>query len=303
MPNTDTQEAFRLDKQQIRRAFDRAADSYDAYAKLQDEVGSRMLSRLDYINIEPQSVIDIGCGTGRITKQLSQRYENSRVIAFDIAEGMLQKSKQLYAKGFKQFFDRDSKRIQHLCGDAESLPLIDNSLGFVFSNVTFQWCNNLDKALQDCYRVLAPGSLILFSSFGPDTLKELRNVWQEVDNYNHVNAFMDMHDVGDALVRSGFQSPVLDVEQFTLTYDTLKDLMKELKAIGAHNVTAGRARGLTGRKRLAKITEAYEQYRHGGRLPASYEVIYGHAWVPEQKTRKEEDNIEVKISLKQLGQR
>lgn len=295
----DKQQTYFIDKKQVRRAFDQAADSYDKYAKLQHEVGSRMLSRLDYIRTEPKRIIDIGSGTGHITKHLSQRYKNSKIIALDIAEGMLHKSRQTHQTGLGRFFSR----VTHLCADAEQLPLSDNSMDFVFSNVAFQWCNDLDATLQECYRILSPGSLILFSSFGPDTLKELRTVWQEIDNYNHVNAFIDMHDIGDALIRTGFQSPVLDVEQFTLTYHDTKHLMRELKAIGAHNVTAGRPRGLTGRQHLIKLEQSYEQFRNNGKLPASYEVIYGHAWVPEQKTKKQEDNIEVKISLKQLGRR
>jgi len=299
MLHTNPEHAYRIDKQKVRRAFDRAAESYDEYAQLQKEVGERMLSRLDYIRIDPKRIIDIGAGTGRITKDLSQRFKKSTVIALDLAEGMLKKSRFTQKQGLGRFFNR----VQHLCADAENLPIANDSLDFVFSNVTFQWCNDLDKTLQECYRVLSPGSLILFSSFGPDTLHELRTVWHEVDNYNHVNAFIDMHDIGEALIRAGFQSPVLDVENFTLTYNDIKDLMHELKAIGAHNVTAGRPRGLTGKNRLQKIKHAYEQFRQDGKLPASYEVIYGHAWVPDQKTRKEENNIEVKISLKKIGRR
>ncbi len=299
MPHTDLEHDYFIDKEKVRRAFDRAAESYDKHAALQAEIGARMLDRLDYIRIEPKRIIDLGAGTGRITKDLSQRFPKSTVVALDLAEGMLKQCRSTQKQGLGRFFSR----VQHLCADVENLPIASDSLDFAFSNVTFQWCNDLDKALQECYRVLTPGSLILFSSFGPDTLNELRTVWREIDNYNHVNAFIDMHDVGDALIRAGFQSPVLDVEQFTLTYDNSKDLMRELKAIGAHNVTAGRQRGLMGKQRLQKFEQGYEQFRSEGKLPASYEVIYGHAWVPEQKTRKEEDAIEVKISLKQLGRR
>ncbi|MBL4851516.1 MAG: malonyl-ACP O-methyltransferase BioC [Gammaproteobacteria bacterium] len=293
------EQAYFIDKEKVRRAFDRAAEHYDETAALQAEVGARMLARLDYIRIAPKRIVDIGSGTGRITKNLAQRFVKTNVVALDLAEGMLRKSRTIQKQGMGRFFSR----VQHLCADAEYLPLSNNSIDFVFSNVAFQWCNDLDKALQECYRVLAPGSLILFSSFGPDTLSELRSVWRDVDDYNHVNAFIDMHDIGDALIRAGFQSPVLDIENFTLTYSNVKDLMRELKAIGAHNVTAGRQRGLMGKQQLKQIEQGYEKFRDNGKLPASYEVIYGHAWVPEQKTRKKEDNIEVKISLKQLSRR
>lgn len=304
MPHTDIEQAYFIDKEKVRRAFDRAAETYDEYAALQAEIGERMLSRLDYIRIDPKRIVDIGSGTGHITKGLSQRFTKTDVVALDLAEGMLRKSLSTQKKGLGRLFSRSKNNfIHHLCADAENLPINNDSVDFVFSSVTFQWCNDLDKALQECYRVLTPGSLIFFSSFGPDTLNELRSAWNEIDNYNHVNAFIDMHDIGDALIRAGFQSPVLDIENFTLTYDKVTDLMRELKAIGAHNVTAGRQRGLMGKQHLKQIEQSYEKFRHEGKLPASYEVIYGHAWEPEQKTRKEADNIEVKISLKQLGRR
>ncbi|MBN4078685.1 malonyl-ACP O-methyltransferase BioC [Gammaproteobacteria bacterium AH-315-C21] len=301
MSNSELEHAYAIDKAKVRLAFDRAAETYDEYAALQAEIGERMLSRLDYIRIDPKCLIDIGCGTGRITKNLAQRFAKTNVIALDLAEGMLRKSRTTQKQGIGRFFGRGQHcRVQHLCADAEDLPLSNDSIDFVFSSVTFQWCTDLDKALQECYRVLTPGSLILFSSFGPDTLSELRSAWKKVDDYNHVNAFIDMHDIGDALIRAGFQSPVLDIENFTLTYNSVKDLMRELKAIGAHNVTAGRQRSLMGKQQLRQIEQGYEKYRDNGKLPASYEVIYGHAWVPEQKNRIKEDNIEVKISLKQL---
>lgn len=304
MSNTELEQAYAIDKAKVRLAFDRAAETYDEYAALQAEIGERMLSRLDYIRIDPQHILDIGSGTGRITRGLSQRFSNTDVIALDLAEGMLRKSLSKQKQGIGNLFKRNkNKPLKHLCADTEQLPINNDCIDFVFSSVTFQWCSDLDKTLQECYRVLSPGSLILFSSFGPDTLHELRSAWKEIDDYNHVNAFIDMHDIGDALIRAGFQSPVLDIENFTLTYDKVTELMRELKAIGAHNVTAGRQRGLMGKQQLKQIEQSYEKFRNEGKLPASYEVIYGHAWVPEQKTQKEEDNIEVKISLKQLSRR
>jgi malonyl-CoA O-methyltransferase len=165
------------------------------------------------------------------------------------------------------------------CGDMESLPLTTRSVGMVFSNLSLQWCTELDKVFEEFRRVLQPQGLLMFSTFGPDTLKELRASWTQVDGYIHVNAFIDMHDIGDALMRARFSGPVMDVEHFTLTYATLGQLMRELKAMGAHNVTAGRRTTLSGKGRLAALERAYERYRNPeGRLTATFEVVYGHAW-------------------------
>jgi len=158
------------------------------------------------------------------------------------------------------------------------LPLADASVDVVFSSLMLQWCDPLDSAFAEVRRVLKPEGFFTFSTFGPDTLRELRSAWAEADGYNHVNHFADMHDVGDALVRAGLMEPVLDVDRVQLTYPDVLALMRDLKAIGAHNVTAGRPRALTGRGRLQRMREAYEAFRHDGRLPATYEVIYGAAW-------------------------
>ncbi len=142
-----------------------------------------------------------------------------------------------------------------------------------------QWCDDLDAVFAEVRRVLKPGGLLTFTTFGPDTLMELRRAWSSVDGYVHVNQFLDMHDIGDALVRAGLAEPVLDVERYTLTYPDAIVLMRDLKAIGAHNVTAGRpARAHRPRSRLPRMCAAYEAYRRDGRLPATYEVVYGAAW-------------------------
>lgn len=299
MPPSDGDSSFIVDKRQVKRAFERAAERYDNYAQLQYEIGNRMLSRLDYITITPRRILDIGAGTGSITHELSRRFANTPVIALDIAEAMLRRARARQ----HGLLARLLGKTRYVCGDAEQLPLANDSIDFIFSNVSLQWCNQLDRVFGECYRTLSGGGLLFFSSFGPDTLKELRACWGTVDNYNHVNAFIDMHDIGDALIRAGFQSPVLDVEHFTLTYDDIDRLMRELKAIGAHNVTAGRPRGLTGKQRLAAVRRCYERYRQQGRLPASYEAIYGHAWVPANKATLVDGAVEIKISLKKMGRR
>lgn len=265
---------FELDRRQARASFDRAADSYDSAAVLQREVEARLLERLDLVKLDPARILDLGCGTGRGSGALLGRYRGARVIACDIATNMLS-----HARGQGRWW----RRPVCVGGDAQSLPFADNSFELVYSNLMLQWCDDLDRAFGEISRVLAPGGLLIFTTFGPDTLKELRASWAEVDRHTHVNAFMDMHDVGDALLRCGLAEPVLDVERLTLTYPDARGLMRDLKAIGAHNVTRGRARGLTGRRKLDRLIAAYEAFRRAdGLLPASYEVVNGHAWAPER---------------------
>jgi len=265
---------FNIDKRWLRDSFDRAARHYDKAAVLQHEVGRRMLERLELIRIQPHIIFDIGAGTGRQTRILAKRYPQARTIALDLAPNMLRHARQQLS-----WWQRRQHRQLFVCADAEQLPLLDCSVDLLFSNLTLQWCDDLDHVFSEFNRVLRPGGLLMFSSFGPDTLHELRVSWQSVDMHNHVNAFIDMHDIGDALLRSGLGETVMDMEMITLTYADARSLMTDLKVIGAHNVTAGRPRGLTGRRQLQRLISAYESFRNQDNLlPASYEVIYGHAW-------------------------
>ncbi|KAF0190740.1 MAG: malonyl-CoA O-methyltransferase [Gammaproteobacteria bacterium] len=298
MTDTTTTNAFYLDKQQVRAAFDRAAATYDEIAVLQREVGERMLERLELVKIEPSYIADIGAGTGRCSAALAKRYRHSQVIALDIAPGMLAEARRRDTLMTRWFGHK-----HYLCGDAEALPLADHSVDLVFSNLTVQWCNDLDQTLREFQRVLKPGGLLMFTTLGPDTLKELRHSWMHSDGYNHVNAFYDMHDIGDALVRARMTTPVMDVEHFTLTYPDVMHLMRDLKAIGGHNVTAGRAHGLTGPRRLKAMTAAYEQFRRDGLLPATYEVVYGHTWAPEISANRPAPGGDVQIPVTQIGRR
>ncbi len=267
---------YHIDKARVRASFDRAANTYDAAAVLQKLVRDEMLSRLDLVKITPQAILDAGCGTGHGSYALQKRFRNAQVISLDIALGMLQKTKSQQPLLHKLFGKQNL-----ICADIESLPIASASMGLVWSNLALQWCNDLDGAFSDVARVLQPNSLFMFSTFGPDTLKELRAASN--NGHTHVSRFIDMHDIGDALTRAGFSAPVLDVERYTLTYDDVKSVMTDLKSIGAHNATSGRARGLQGRGFLQKLTQHYEQFRTQGKLPATFEVVYGHAWTRESK--------------------
>lgn len=265
-----------FDKRQARNAFSKSAERYDEVAVLQREIGQRLLDRLDLMLIKPKVVLDIGCGTGVATMELAKRYSKGQVIALDFALPMLQETRR-----------RGSwlRRPRCLCADQEQLPLADDSVDLIYSNASLQWSNDLERTFSEFMRVLRPGGVLAFTTFGPDTLKELRMAWAEADGGSHVSQFLDMHQVGDSLVNCSFAEPVLDVDRMLLTYKQVDGLMQDLKILGAHNVNSDRPRGLTGKKRMAAMRDAYEQFRCDGNIPASYEVIYAHAWVPDQKKR------------------
>ncbi len=271
---------FEIDKRQVRRAFSRAARDYDAAAVLQREVCSRMLEKLDYIKLKPSRLLDVGSGTGWGTRQLGERYPKAEITALDIAIGMLQKARGTSGWWQKLFA---GKRESFLCADVEDLPIASTSVEMVWSNLALQWCNDLPATFTELHRVLKTEGLLMFSSFGVDTLKELRIAFSDVDGYSHLSRFTDMHDIGDMLVAAGFADPVMEMEKITLTYDDVRAVMQDLKSIGAHNATAGRATGLMGKKAWQRVIENYEMLRRDGKLPATFEIIYGHAWKPEAK--------------------
>lgn len=278
---------FSLNRSGVRDAFDRASARYEAGAVLQARVNEELLGRLEWFRFEPRIVLDLGAGTGRASEDLKRRYRRALVIALDLAPGMLREARRR---------QRLFRRFERVCGDALRLPLATASVDVAFSNLMLQWCEPLDVAFAEIRRVLRPEGFFAFSTFGPDTLRELRSAWAEADGYNHINRFTDMHDVGEALVRAGLTEPVLDVDRIRLTYSDTLALMKDLKAIGAHNVTAGRARGLTGRARIERVRRAYEVFRQDGRLPATYEVIYGAAWGPAGRATSPAIDGEARIS-------
>jgi malonyl-CoA O-methyltransferase len=272
----DEVSAYTLDTGRVRRSFDRAATTYDDAAVLHREVRDNLLQRLDLMALTPRVAVDAGTGTGHAASALIRRYPKALVIALDASRPMLK------AAGRRQSWLR---RFERVCADAESLPLADGSVDLILSNLMLQWCDP-DAVFAECRRVLAPQGLLSFTTLGPDTLRELRSAWSEVDSHTHVNQFLDMHDIGDALVRAGFASPVLDVERYTLTYTDVRRVAADLKATGARNATLGRSRGLTGRGRFNALTTAYESFRQDGRLPATYEVVFGHAWTRGPPARR-----------------
>ena len=282
-----------LHKRDIRRSFNKAARHYDEVAVLQRLVADEMLERLDVVKPVFSSILDAGCGTGYALNKLAQRYPKARVIALDMADDMLRYSRTRQRSALS-LVNPWAKTPLYLCSDLERLALDSNSVDLIYSNLTLQWCNDIGKVFQEWVRVLKPGGMLLFSSLGPDTLFELRECWKAVDGGEHVHSFMDMHHVGDALLEAGFAEPVMDVNRYTLTYSGVMELMRDLKTLGAVNALETKNKTLTGKRRIQQLAQHYEQYRQDQRLPASYEVVFGHAW------KSESQRGEVQVSLSGL---
>ena len=276
---------YTLDDSWVKKSFNRASSGYDAAAVLQAEVRGLLLARLELTNLEPRLALDLGAGTGHAARALQRRYPAAGVVAVDFALAMLRQA------GKQRSWRRPFFRT---CADAHQLPMADGSVDLIFSNFLLQWCE-LDAVLPEFRRVLAPRGLLTFSTLGPDSLRELRDAWSLVDAHPRVGQFIDMHDIGDALVRAGFAAPVLDVDRYTLLYADVRALARDLKAVGARNATAGRARGLTTPRKFAAMEAAYGRAPDSGKVPATYEVVFGQAWTPIAPSRTGGDDVHVSL--------
>lgn len=260
----------RLDLRQVRRAFARAARTYEQHDALQREVASRLLDSLDYYEGKPARVLDVGCGTARGTAVLKKRWRDAEVIALDVSLPMLRAAK------------RHSSWLRPLArvgADACRLPFPDCSIDVLHSNLCMQWCDTPRTVFREFARVLKPDGFLAVSTLGPDTLTELRHAWATVDaSQPYVSRFFDIRDIGDAALAAGLKDPVLDTDHITLDYPDVRALLADLKGLGATNADAERARGLMGKRRFQAMLEAYEARRHNGRIPATYEVVTLHAW-------------------------
>ncbi|HEY7642675.1 MAG TPA: malonyl-ACP O-methyltransferase BioC [Steroidobacteraceae bacterium] len=278
---------FFLDPRAVRRSFDRAARSYDAAAAVQGEIRKRLLERLDIVKLAPAAILDLGAGTGWASRELKRRYPSAKVVALDLSLPMLRASARHQSL---------LRRFAPVCADAHRLPLRTGSVDLVLSNLLLEWCHDPDAVFAEVARVLRPKGLFTFATVGPDTLKELRELWRGVDAATHVHRFIDMHDFGDALLRAGFAEPVMDTERLTVTYPSLTALHDELRASGARNVAHGRRRGLTSPGRSAAVQVRSEALLRNGSLSVSVEVIHGHAWAPaERKSRRAGDEVRVPL--------
>lgn len=264
-----------IKKHRVCDDFSKAAPSYDDAAVVQHEVCKRALQRVDMLELKPATVLDVGCATGRCLQGLASRFPRSLMLACDLAMPMLlQHRRQPAGPG-----------LAHLvCCDAEQMPFDEGTVDLLFSTSTFQWCTDLPRVLAECGRVLCAGGVLLFTTFGPDTLLQLRRSFARVDDLPHVHEFIDMHHIGDMMVEAGFVDPVVDMEMIDIQYPSVQQLLRDLKATGSQaKFEASRSKppGLMGKRKFRSLLEAYEAYRlENGRFPASYEVIYGYARKP-----------------------
>jgi malonyl-CoA O-methyltransferase len=254
-----------------RRAFERAAATYDSADALHREVGRRLVEHLDPIRVDPARVLDLGCGTGSQLDALRRRFPRAELVGVDFAGEMLARARAR-APWWRRALGASSPRL--VCADLQCLPVAGSSAGLVFSNLAFQWCDP-QAAFAEAARVLVKEGLLLFSTLGPDTLRELRAAFAAAGTPLPAR-FVDMHDLGDALVGAGFAQPVMEMELVTLEYSRLESLLEDLHAVGAMAPPASRGLGVRGR--WAEAARAYEARRRNGALPATYEIVYGHAW-------------------------
>jgi malonyl-CoA O-methyltransferase len=270
-----------FDKRQVRRAFSRAAPGYDAAAALQREIESRLLESLEFHPARhgdkqpPQRVLDLGSGPGRAAAEMRRRWPKAQVLALDLALPMLHQARS------RDRWHPLRRGVDRVCADARALPLAENSIDVLFSNLCLQWVEDLPAVFAGFRRVLRPGGLLLVSTFGPDTLHELRSAFAQADATPHVSPFASIAQFGDALVHAGFRDPVLDRDATTTHYRDLPALMRELRTLGATNALQARRHTLTGKARFARAAEAYA--RESGSddgLPASWETITAMAWAP-----------------------
>lgn len=270
----------------LRRNFGRAASAYLQVAALQREVENRLLEQLDFLeDRQPLRILDLGCGPGRASGLMKKRWPKAQVIAIDAALPMLKEVPK------QTRFWRPIKRV---CADVSQLPIGDACVDLLFSNLCLQWVNDLPATLAEFRRVLKPDGLLLFSTFGPDTLLELREAyWQAGDKHPPLSPFAAIQQIGDAMMASGFKNPVLDRELYQLTYSDVRTLMKELKAIGASDARPQRSRGMASKTRFENMRVAYEKLRHNDILPSTWEVVTAMAWGPAAGVSRREQGADI----------
>ena len=286
---------YSVDMKSARRRFSDAALRYDEHAVVQRHVASNLLDALDIMKIDPHRVLDLGSGTGGAARSLVKRFPRSSITLLDVALPMLVQARSKAP--------RWRSRQTYVCAHAERLPLAENTVDLIFANLVFHWCDDLDSVFQECNRVLRPGGLILFSSLGPDTLRELRDAWSSTDAAPHVNMFIDMHDVGDALIRARFASPILERDTLTVNFDDVYALMRDLRGLGATNSLKGRSKGLGSPRAFKRMIENYEVHRLEEKLPATIEVVYAHAWSAEQGTRLQDGSTVATFPFSEIKKR
>lgn len=258
-----------LNSRDVRRRFDRAADTFGAADFAHGVTRDGLLARLLPLRIDAKTVLDLGAATGSATALLQKRFGGAHIVSLDLSRNML-----LQRKRRRRWFTRTSS-VQ---ADAQRLPFADGSFDVVFANLLLPWVNDPAAVFTEVSRVLRKGGALAFATLGPDSLKQLSRAWGHVDNQIHVRRFPDMHDIGDALVRAGLADPVLDVDRLTVKYPDAHKLFRDLTLSGSRNSLAGRHRGLLGKRQFNRLVAALSEATPGAGIEIDLEIVYGHCW-------------------------
>ena len=301
LPPSETSQSAPIDLRRVRQLFAQPALVRESEF-MRREISSRMHERLALVKLSPQRVLDAGCGAGPDIYTLQQRFADAAIIGLDASATMLSLAKE-QRQGAQLSVNRLLKKwlpftgsgeqlsSALLCGDFAQLPLAPNTVDLVWSNLALHWHPQPDRVFAEWRRILRVDGLLMFSCFGPDTFKELRNAFAAIDDGAHVLPFVDMHDFGDMLVNAGFSTPVMDMETITVTYDTVEKLLADVRAWGG-NPLATRGRGLLSREKGGRLKDALEASRRAdGKLPLTFEIVYGHAFRPVPKTTSGGESI------------
>lgn len=272
----------------IIRNFNKAAALFDATAFLFSEVNARVIQRLDVIPLLPKRILDCGAGTGIGTQALLKKYKKAEVISFDLSTAMLNKAKKKKFWRQKNYF---------VCGNADKLPFATDSFDFVYSNLMLHWCDDIQTIFAEWQRVLKPNGLLMFTALGPDSCKELFGAVHTIKPDQFVQGFIDMHDLGDALLKNQLLDPVMDIENLQINYSNAEQLLKELRAVGGRNLHPKRLKNLFGKSYyLQLVAELNKIKTRDKKIPLSMEVIYGHAWAGDvNRSINKGSHIEVPV--------
>jgi|TARA_B110000263_G_C15215502_1_gene467337 malonyl-CoA O-methyltransferase len=273
------------DRRAALTGFSRAASTFDDMDVIHSEARSRMLDRLPFFELKPRRVLDLGSATGKGTAELAALYPAAQVIAVELSMPMAGRTRSRCVS---------LAGVTSLVGDAEQLPLLDDTVDLIFANLVLPWCDP-QVVFQEAARVLCDGGLMVFTTVGPDTLQEIRRAWTEIDDNVHVHGFVDMHDLGDIAARAGLTEPVMDVDRLRLTYSRQERLFEDLKATGATNAAFGRRLQLTSTGRWKSFCAQLEACRVEGRLSISVELIFGLVWGLASSTRRYDKTVSIPI--------
>lgn len=278
---------------QVRRHFLRANEEFDAHCAVFETVGDRLRARLDLLAMTPKDVLDLGCRSGYQLDDLQQRYPDARIVGADPAPG----KPQAVPGSWPSWLRRRMKTPARLACDPHKLPFADGSFDLVVSNLLLPWCHTPHEVFAEAARILRPGGAFMFTSAGPDTLIEYRAAWAGIDSHLHSFGLIDMHDLGDTLMASGFAAPVLDRDTLRVDYPNIHALQAELRSLGAANVARGRRYGLM----APDVRQLLEQRSPAGeRFVVTLELVQGHGWKGELRPPGKNTDEEYAVSVDSL---